>query len=105
MTLTVPLLLQISGGGGFLFQLIPIFMMIGVFYFLIILPQRKRQRELQELIGNLKAGDRIVTTGGVIATITAVRDASLVVRTADKSMLEITRGSVVGLHGDLEEKK
>jgi preprotein translocase subunit YajC len=105
MTQTAPLLLQISGGGGFLFQLIPIFMMIGVFYFLIILPQRKRQRELQELIGNLKAGDRIVTTGGVIATITAVRDSSLVVRTADKSMLEITRGSVVGLHGDLEEKK
>lgn len=105
MTLPAPLLLQTTGGSNFLFQLIPIFMMIGVFYFLIILPQRKRQRALQELISNLKAGDRVVTTGGVIATITAVRDTSLVVRTADKSILEITRAAVVGLHGDLEEKK
>lgn len=78
--------------------------MIGVFYFLIIMPQRKRQRALQDLIGNLKAGDRIVTSGGIIATITAVREESLVIRTADKSMLEVTRAAVVGLHGDIEKK-
>ena len=78
--------------------------MIGVFYFLIILPQRKRQRALQDLIGNLKAGDRVVTSGGIIATITAVREESLVIRTADKSMLEVTRAAVVGLHGDIEKK-
>lgn len=96
--------LQTAGSGNFLFQLIPIFMMIGVFYFLIIVPQRKRQKALQELISSIKAGDRIVTSGGVIATITAVRDDSLLVRTADKSMLEITRAAVVGLHGEIEKK-
>lgn len=102
--MTTPVFLLQAGAGSFLFQLVPIFLMIGVFYFLIILPQRKRQRALQELIGNLKAGDRIVTTGGIIATITAVREASLVIRTADKSMLEVTRAAVVGLHGEIEKK-
>lgn len=101
---TSAFLLQTAGSGNFLFQLIPIFMMIGVFYFLIIVPQRKRQKALQELISSIKAGDRIVTSGGVIATITAVRDDSLLVRTADKSMLEITRAAVVGLHGEIEKK-
>src|ERR1051326_4136839 len=83
---------QIGGGG--LFQLMPILLIILVFYFLIIRPQQKRQRQLQETIANLKIGDRIVTTGGVIAT---VRDASFIIRSADKSILEIARTSIAGV--------
>lgn len=94
-----PILLQVGGTSSFLFQLLPIFLIFGVFYFLIVLPQRKQKQALLQLVSNLKAGDRIITTGGMIATITAVRDSSLLVRTADKSMIEITRGAVVGLHG------
>lgn len=83
----------------------PFLLIFGVFYFLVILPQRKRQQALQTLVSELKAGDRVVTSGGIIATITAVRDDSLIVRSADKSMLEISRGSVAGLHGDIEKKQ
>jgi preprotein translocase subunit YajC len=100
-------ILQDGGAGGllpFLFQMMPFILIFFVFYFLIIVPQRKRQRALQEMITSLKAGDRIVTTGGVIATVTAVRDTSLLVRSADKSMLEISRSAVAGMYGD-EEKK
>ncbi|MBA3440739.1 MAG: preprotein translocase subunit YajC [Pyrinomonadaceae bacterium] len=99
-------LFQTPGGGigGMLISMLPLFLIFGVFYMLIIVPQRKRQRELQETVANLKAGDRVVTTGGIIATVTAVRDGSLLVRSADKSILEISRSSVAGLHG-LEEKK
>ena len=99
-------MLQESGGGllPFLVQMMPFILIFFVFYFLIIVPQRKRQRALQETISTLKAGDRIVTTGGIIATVTAVRDTSLLVRSADKSMLEISRAAVAGLHGE-EEKK
>ena len=95
-----------EGGGGllpFLFQMMPFILIFFVFYFLIIVPQKRRQRELQETIGALKAGDRIITTGGIIATVTAVRDKTLVVRSADKSMLEITRAAVAGLQRE-EEK-
>ena len=93
-----------SGGFGGLVQLLPFVLMFVAFYVLIILPQRRRQRELQETISALKAGDRIITSGGIIATITSVRDTSLIVRSADKSILEISRSSVAGLHAE-EEKK
>ena len=98
--MTIALLLQSGGFGSFFFQLAPLFLIFGVFYFLIIVPQRKRQQQLQQTISALKAGDRIVTTGGIIATVTAVRDTTLVVRSADKTMLEISRAAVTGLYED-----
>ena len=105
-TLALILLQGGSPGGGLslITSLMPMFLVFLVFYFLILAPQRKRQRALQELISNLKAGDRIVTTGGVWATVTAVRDKSLLVRSADKSILEISRSAVAGLQGEEEQK-
>ena len=78
-------------------------LMFGVFYFLLLRPQQKRQQALREMVSQLKSGDKIITTGGIIATITAVRDKTLLVRSADKTILEITRASVAGMHGE-EEK-
>jgi preprotein translocase subunit YajC len=78
-------------------------LIIGVFYVLLIRPQQKRQRELQETISQLKAGDRVVTTGGIIGTITMVRDTSFLIRSGDKSVLEIARSAVAGIQD--EEKK
>jgi preprotein translocase subunit YajC len=92
-----------QGGLGALGGLLPMLLIIGVFYLLLIRPQQKRQRELQQTIAELKAGDRVVTTGGIIGTITTVRDTSLLIRSADKSILEIARSSVAGIEG--EEKK
>jgi len=77
-------------------------LIIGVFYMLLIRPQQKRQRELQQTISQLKAGDRIVTNGGIIGTITTVRDTSFLIRSADKSILEIARSAVAGIQ---EEEK
>ena len=88
---------------GGLVQLLPILLIIGVFYVLLIRPQQKRQRELQETIAQLKAGDRIVTNGGIIGVITNVRDTSFLIRSADKSILEISRSAVAGV--EEEEKK
>jgi len=82
---------------GGLVQLLPILLIIGVFYVLLIRPQQKRQRELQETIAQLKAGDRIVTNGGIIGTITNVRDTSFLIRSADKSILEISRSAIAGV--------
>jgi preprotein translocase subunit YajC len=99
------LIFQVGGGGSILGALAPFVLIFGVFYFLIIVPQRKRQKALQDMIATLKAGDRIITTGGIIATVTAVREKSLLVRTADKSILEVTRASVAGMHGEEEVKQ
>lgn len=97
------LLTIFQGGLGALGGLLPMLLIIGVFYVLLIRPQQKRQRELQQTIAELKAGDRVVTTGGIIGTITTVRDRSFIIRSAEKSMLEISRSAVAGI--EEEEKK
>jgi preprotein translocase subunit YajC len=94
-------LVLFQGSMGALTQLIPMVLIIGVFYVLLIRPQQKRQRQLQETISSLKIGDRVVTTGGVIGTITTIKDASFLIRSADKSILEIARSSVAAI----EEEK
>ena len=95
--------LLFQGGLGALGGLLPMVLIIAVFYMLLIRPQQKRQRQLQETISQLKIGDRVVTTGGVIGTITTVRDSSFLIRSADKSILEIARSAVAGI--DEEEKQ
>jgi preprotein translocase subunit YajC len=100
--LTVHLLLFQGGAGGFGF-LIPMILVFGVFYLLLIRPQQRKQRQLQETISQLKAGDKVVTTGGIVGVITAVRDTSFLIRSAEKTILEIARTAVAGV--DTEEKK
>jgi preprotein translocase subunit YajC len=85
-----------GGAGGFGF-LIPMILVFGVFYLLLIRPQQKKQRELQATIANLKAGDKVVTTGGIVGKITEVRDTSFLIRSADKTILEIARSAVAGV--------
>jgi preprotein translocase subunit YajC len=97
----MPIFLIFQSAGG-LIQLMPILLIILVFYFLIIRPQQKRQRQLQETIANLKIGDRIVTTGGVIGVITTVRDTSFLIRSADKSILEIARTAIAAIDDEVK---
>ena len=96
-------LIFFQGGLGALGGLLPMVLIIGVFYMLMIRPQQKRQRQLQETISSLKVGDRVVTNGGIIGTITTVRDSSFFIRSADKSILEVARTAIAGI--DEEEKK
>ncbi len=97
------LLIFFQNGLGGLAQLLPIVLIIVVFYVLLIRPQQKRQRQLQETIANLKIGDRVVTNGGVIGVITTVRETSFLIRSADKSILEIARSAIAGI--DEESKQ
>lgn len=99
------LIFQQPGGGSIIMTLLPWILIFGVFYFLLIVPQRKRQRELQETIQNLKAGDKVITNGGIVGTITAVRDATFLIRSGEKSILEISRAAISGLAAEDEEKK
>lgn len=97
------LILFQSGAGG-LIQFLPIILIVAVFYFLLIRPQQRRQRQLQETIAGLKIGDRVVTTGGIIGVITTVRETSFLIRSADKSILEIARSAVAGVDEEAAPK-
>src|SRR6266852_4541117 len=95
-------LLLFQGGLGALGGIVPMVLIIGVFYILLIRPQQQRQRQLQETVSQLKAGDKIVTTGGIVGTITSVKDTSFLIRTGEKSILEIRRSAVAGIDEEAE---
>jgi preprotein translocase subunit YajC len=80
-------------------------LIFAVFYFLIIRPQQKRQQALRDMVSTLKPGDKVITSGGLYATIKQVKDKSLLVMSADKSLLEISRSSVSGMQGEEEVKQ
>ncbi len=77
--------------------LIPLAMMLGVFYFLLIAPMRRRQRQQREMLGGLKTGDRVVTSGGIYGTIVGIKDDRLTLRIADQVKIEVAKASVSGL--------
>ena len=75
-------------------QMVSMLALMGVvFYFLLIRPQQKKAKELQNLLSNLKSGDKIVTTSGIIGVVITVKDKTVSIRSAD-TKLEITKGAV-----------
>ena len=83
-------------GGSIIWTIMPFVLIFGIFYFLVIMPQRRQAQELQNMISQLKTGDEIVTNGGVIGKIIEVRETSFIIRSADKSNLEIGKSAVIG---------
>jgi preprotein translocase subunit YajC len=82
-----------TGGIGFL---LPIILMFAIFYFLLIRPQQVRQKKWQAMLGELKPGDRVVTSGGLKGAIMSVKDDSLILRVPpDNLKLEVSRASIV----------
>lgn len=90
------LFFQDSGGGSLWTMLLPFVFIFLIFYFLVILPQKKQRQKLQELISDLKINDEIVTNGGVIGKIKEIKDTSFIIQSAEKSFLEIGKSAVVG---------
>ena len=90
-------LIFFQAGLGGLAQLLPIFLIIAVFYFLLIRPQQKRQRQLQETVASLKNGDRVITNGGIIGVITMVKESTFLIRSADKTILEVARTAIADI--------
>lgn len=93
-----------GGATGLIWTIFPFVLIFGIFYFLVILPQKKQQQQLKEMIAGLGTGDEIVTNGGIIGKIIEVRDTSFVIRSADKSNLEIGKAAVVGKRQEEETK-
>ena len=83
----------------FLTQLVPFALILGIFYFVILAPMRKRQKKVVEFQQGLKVGDRVVTTAGLYGTIAKVGDVSIHLKIADKLNIEVTKSSVAGYQG------
>ena len=102
--MNIIILLFQGGGSGLLWTILPFVLIFGIFYFLVILPQRKQAAQLKEMIASLKNGDEVVTNGGLIGKIIEVRDSSFIIRSAEKSNLEIGKSAIVGRKPGAGEK-
>ncbi len=91
------LALQSSGSMGWL-GFAPLIFIFAIFYFLLIMPQQRRQKKWQQMLGELKTGDKIVTSGGLRGTIVALKDDYLHLRVPpDNLRIEVSRGSVASV--------
>jgi preprotein translocase subunit YajC len=75
-------------------QFIFLGLMLAAMYFLMIAPQRKKQKELEKMLAALTSGDEVVTTGGIYGTITNVKDDRFIVRIADNTKIEVGKGFI-----------
>lgn len=99
--------MQASGGGiGLLTGALPFIFLFGVLYFVMILPQQRRQKKWTAMLDSLKTGDRVVTTGGLRGAIVSLKDDSLTLRVPpDNLRIEVTKASVAQVTTAEDEAK
>lgn len=85
-----------SSSSSLIWTLLPFVFIFGIFYVLVILPQKKQKQQLQEMITQLGINDEVVTNGGIIGKIKEVRETSFIIQSAEKSFLEVGKSAVVG---------
>jgi preprotein translocase subunit YajC len=88
-----------ADGGGSWVQFVPFVLVIGIFYFVILMPMQKKQKKVQEFQQALKPGDRVITTGGIFGEITRVTDDAVQLQIADKVRITIARVAIGGYQG------
>jgi preprotein translocase subunit YajC len=80
-------------------QLVPFALILAIFYLIILLPMRRRQKKVQEFLDTLKVGDKVMTSGGLFGSITRLGDKSIQLQIADKVRVEVSRAAIVGYQG------
>jgi preprotein translocase subunit YajC len=103
MSLLDPFLLAMAapqqGGPNPWLQLIPFALILGIFYFVMVLPMRKRQQKVQAFLAALKVNDKVITTGGIYGSITRLSDQSVQLQVANNVRIEVSRAAIIGYQG------
>ncbi|MEZ5291857.1 MAG: preprotein translocase subunit YajC [Vicinamibacterales bacterium] len=86
-------------GASPLLQFVPFVLVLGIFYFVILLPMKRRQKKVDEFLAALKVGDRVVTTGGLYGTVARLEDQSIHLQVAANVRVEVARSAIAGFQG------
>lgn len=86
-------------GGSMWVQFVPFAIVLAIFYFIILLPMKRKQQKVQRFLDNLKVNDRIVTTGGIHGLVTRLGDQTIQIQVADKVRIEVARAAIGGYQG------
>ena len=88
-----------AGGASPLVSFIPFVLVLGIFYFVILMPMKERQKKVDEILAALKSGDRVVTTGGLYGTVAKLEDQSVHLQIAPNVRVEVARSAIAGYQG------
>jgi preprotein translocase subunit YajC len=86
-------------GGSPWLQLVPFALVLAIFYFIILLPMKRKQQKIQAFLDSLKVGDRIITTGGIYGQVTRLGEQSVQLQVADKIRIEVAKAAIGGYQG------
>ncbi len=86
-------------GGSPWLQLVPFVLVLAIFYFIILLPMKRKQQKVQDFLSALKVGDRIITTGGIHGRVTRLGELSVQLEIADKVRIEVAKAAIGGYQG------
>ena len=86
-------------GGSALLQLVPFALILAIFYFIILLPSRRRQQKVQEFLENLKENDRVITTGGIYGQIAKINGDRVQLQVADRVRIDVSKAAIGGYQG------
>jgi preprotein translocase subunit YajC len=93
------------GGGSFITALFPFILVFVIFYLLIIMPSRRKQKRHQEMVGQLKSGDKVITTGGIHGTVMGVQADKIEIKISANVKVDITKNAVAVIVGKKTESK
>ena len=101
----IPMLLaQTQNPLGGLGSFLPIILIMGIFYVLLILPQQRRQKQLRVMLSALKSGDKVVTSGGIYGTIAGIDENTVILRIADQVKIRVLRSAIAQVEKEEEAK-
>src|SRR5687767_15484629 len=80
-------------------QFVPFILVLGIFYFIILLPMKKRQQKVQAFLAALKVDDRVITSGGIYGTISKLSDDTVHLQIANNVRIQVSRAAIVGYQG------
>jgi preprotein translocase subunit YajC len=91
--------------GGIIGSLLPFILIIAVFYFLILRPQQRRQKERQKLLESVKRGDKVILSGGIHGTVEGLEDKTVLVKISDNTKVKVERSGITSIVGLTPEEK
>jgi preprotein translocase subunit YajC len=87
-----------GGAGGMIQGLLPMVLIIGVMYLIVLRPQMRKQKDVQRMLSELKKGDDVVTTGGIVGRISGIKDDEVTLQVQEGVRLRVLRSAVAGRH-------
>jgi preprotein translocase subunit YajC len=102
--MTAAVLWQASGGGSSLGMFLPMIIVMGIFYVMLILPQQRQRKKTQAMLAALKNGDKVITTSGIYGTVSGIDGDTIILKIADQVKVRMARSAIAQVEATEDAK-